>query len=83
VDLHAHQQGLLGLIEVGSKGFDRPVALTISFANANGTFDPSRIAIVYIASMSKVQLQQSFVDLGKKTVTSPLNHFSKYAMVQN
>ena len=83
VDLHAYEQGLLGLVDVGANGFDKPVSLTISFANANGPVDASKIVVVYIASPSKVQVQPSFVDLTKKTVSSPLSHFSKYAMVQD
>lgn len=83
LELRAYEQGLLGLIDVGEKGFRKPVLLTISFANANGVRDPNKIGIIYIVSPKEVLLQQTWVDTRKEAVTAPLNHFSKYAMVQN
>jgi hypothetical protein len=83
LELHAYQQGLFGLVDVGSRGFRKPVLLTISYANANGVTDVRKLGIIYIASPEQIELQQTSVDTRNKTVTSPLSHFSRYAMVQN
>lgn len=86
VDLSAHRKGgLLGLslIEVGSQGFAKPVKLTIKYANATNVQQPSDLVIIYIASNGTVELQTSIVNTTTQTVTSPLSHFSKYAMAQN
>lgn len=86
VDLSAHKKGgllNLSLIEVGSKGFAKPVKLTIKYANATNVQQPSDLVIVYIRSNGTIELQTSVVNTTAKTVTSPLSHFSKYAMAQN
>jgi hypothetical protein len=83
LELRAYEQDLLGLVDVGEEGFRKPVLLTISFANANGVTKPKKIGIIYIVSSSEVYSQPSAVDTKKETVTTPLSHFSKYAMVQN
>ena len=85
VDLSAHEKGgLLGLslIEVGSKGFAKPVKLTVKYANANNVRSAADLVIVYISSQG-VEIQTSIVDTTAKTVSSGLDHFSKYAMAQN
>jgi hypothetical protein len=83
VELHAYRQGLLGLIDVGGRGFDRPVELTISYRKAEGVTDERKLAIIYIASPKEVELRPSKIDRRDKEVTAKLDHFSKYAMVQN
>jgi hypothetical protein len=83
LDLHAYQKSLFGWVNVGSKGFRKPVFLTISYAKANGVTDVNKLGIIYIESAKEVELQQTSVDTRNKTVTSPLSHFSRYAMVQN
>ena len=83
VNLHAYRQGLLGLVDVGRKGFNKPVALTISYENANGVRDERKLTIVYLATPEAVEVQPTTVDRKEKEVTAQLRHFSKYAMAQN
>lgn len=86
VDLSAYKKrGLLGLslIEVGSQGFAKPVKLIISYANATNVQSAPDLVIIYIRSNGTIELQTSIVNTTTKTVTSPLSHFSKYAMAQN
>lgn len=83
VELDAYVNGLLGQVEVGSKGFKKPVQLTISYAKANGVTNEKKISIVYVTSSSHGTLQPVVVDTRDNDVTAQLSHFSKYAMVQN
>jgi hypothetical protein len=83
VNLHAYRQGLLGLIDVGGRGFDRPVQLTISYDKANGVRDERKLVIIYLASPDEAEVQKTSVDRKDKEVTAKLKHFSKYAMAQN
>jgi hypothetical protein len=83
VELEAFENTLLGMREVGSKGFRKPVLLTISYRNANGITNEKKIAIVYVVNPAKGEVQASDVDTRDNEVTAKLNHFSKYAMVQN
>ncbi len=84
VELAAYEKRLLGgMVSVGEKGFRKPVLLTISYKHASGVTNAKKIAIIYIESAAKVELQSSTVDTKDRDVTAKLNHFSKYAMVQN
>jgi hypothetical protein len=83
IQLDAYEQGLLGLVNVGARGFKKPVLLTISWANANGVTNANKIGIVYLKSATVAEPQASTVDPRDEDVTAPLSHFSKYAMVQN
>ena len=83
VELNAYRQSLLGRVEVGSRGFDRPVLFTVSFANANGVTDPRKLIIIYLRNDGTAEIQPGVIDQGHETVTSPLSHFSKYALMQN
>lgn len=83
LQLDAYEQGLLGLVNVGPRGFKKPVLLTISWANANGVTNAKQIGIVFLKSATEVEAQNSTVDTRDKDVTASLSHFSKYAMVQN
>lgn len=83
VNLYAYRQGLLGLIDVGGKGFKKPVLLTIRYANAEGVTDERKLTIIYLSTSSAAEVQPSIVDRKDKEVTAQLPHFSKYAMAQN
>jgi hypothetical protein len=83
VNLHAYQQSLLGLVDVGGRGFQKPVKLIISYENANGVRNERKLTIIYLASPEAVEVQPSTVDRKDKEVTAQLQHFSKYAMAQN
>lgn len=82
-ELHAYRKGLLGLVDVGSKGFNKPVVLKVSYANASGVVNPNSLVIIYINSQGVPEIQNSTTDATNKTVASSLSHFSKYALAQN
>lgn len=68
--------------DVGEKGFDRPVRLSLSYADAN-VRDPSTLTIVRIeADGSKTKLK-STVDRENQQVIAELDHFSRYALCRN
>ena len=83
INLEAYEQGLLGLVNVGKRGFKKPVLLTISYAKANGVTNTSKLGIVYLATPDQVEIQPTTIDTRDKDVTAQLSHFSKYAMIQN
>jgi hypothetical protein len=86
VDLSAHRKGgLLGLslVEVGSKGFAKPVKLTMKYANATNVQNPGGLVIIYIQPDGTIVTQTTVVDTTAKNVTTALSHFSRYAMAQN
>jgi hypothetical protein len=83
LDLTAERKSLLGTYDIGSKGFAKPVSLTISYAKANGVVDPRKLIIVYLRPDGKAEIQPSSINTSTKAVTSTLGHFSKYALVQN
>jgi hypothetical protein len=82
VQLHAYKQGMLGLVDVGAKGFKKPVTLRVSYANAVGVVNEKKIIIVYLDD-GAAEIQPTMVDTSKDYVSAPLSHFSKYAMAQN
>ncbi|HYW06632.1 MAG TPA: hypothetical protein VE913_06740 [Longimicrobium sp.] len=51
VDLTARQQDARGqwTVDVGRRGFTKPVSLWLSYANASAINDPSRLAVLYLA----------------------------------
>jgi hypothetical protein len=83
VELHAYQNGLFGKVEVGHRGFRKPVLFTVSYRNADGVENERKLGIIYIKSPKEVELQRTSVDSRDKDITAFLSHFSKYAMVQN
>ena len=83
VELHAYRKINGSMVEVGSRGFDKPVSYTVSYANANGVTDPRKLIIVYLRYDGKAEIQPSSIDTYRQTVTSKLSHFSKYALAQN
>jgi hypothetical protein len=83
LELNAYEKTLLGETNVGQRGFKKPVKLTISYKNAEGVTDPKKLAIVYIISPTKGEVQKTAVDSKDRDVTAELKHFSKYAMIQN
>lgn len=83
INLEAYEQGLLGLVNVGKRGFRKPVYLTVSYAKASGVTDVKKLGIVYLATPTTIEIQPTSVDTRDKDVTAQLSHFSKYAMIQN
>lgn len=78
VDLGAYVLGQ----DVGEKGFEKPVTLTLSYANAN-VKDPSKLYILRYNENGQHEKLPSVVDPVKKTVSAQLDHFSKYCMATN
>lgn len=79
VDLHASVAGL----DVGSKGFRRPVPVSLTYSRATNVADPSKLAVLRILSSTgygSFEVLPSVVDHQAKTVNVSLDHFSRYAM---
>jgi hypothetical protein len=82
VELHALVQSLLGLVDVGGKGFLQPVNLSLSYKSAVGVTDYSRLKIALLNEDGTIaEVLPSVVDTKKQTVSASLPHFSRYAMV--
>ncbi|NLG61075.1 MAG: hypothetical protein GX539_02435 [Candidatus Cloacimonetes bacterium] len=84
VELDATISGLLGrIIDVGGKGFDKPVSLTLTYSRATNVSDPSRLVILRRLPGGAIEEVPSTVDTRTKTVTAKLDHFSRYCMAVN
>ena len=81
VDLSATVTDLLGnAVDTGSKGFRKPVTLSLTYAWASNVSDPSRLLILRLLDNGKVEALPSTVQPTGKTVTVQLDHFSKYCL---
>lgn len=87
VDLLATVSSVLGLVtDVGSKGFAKPVNLTLTYSRGTNVSDPRKLHILRIKSIlgySKYEVLPSTVNTTAKTVTAPLDHFSHYVLVSD
>jgi hypothetical protein len=83
VELHAYEQGLLGLVDVGGKGFKKPVLLKYSYKNAVGVANESKLVILWVKPDGTIEVQNCDVNKSADTITGSLEHFSKYALAQN
>jgi len=86
VHLEALTPTLFGLLNIGGNGFRRPVRVTISYANAVGVTDPSKLVIVHLPGLwgyNRAEPVPTTVDPVRKTVTAELDHFSRYALASN
>ena len=80
VDASASVTGLLGqVLDVGSFGFKKPVTLTLTYSRATNVTNPNKLFIVYFGANGAERLA-STVNSTAKTVSTKLNHFSKYGM---
>lgn len=83
VDLLATVNTLLGVLDVGSKGFAKPVPVSLTYSRATNVSNPSSLKILRINSIlgySSYQVMPSQVDTVNKKVTTALDHFSRYTM---
>jgi hypothetical protein len=84
VDLEASLRSLLGgLLDVGGDGFLKPVPVTLSYAAGTNVSDPRRLVILRVNSLlgySKYEVMPSRVNLTGKTVSTELDHFSRYVI---
>lgn len=83
IDLSATRKGLFGTYDVGSRGFGRPVTVKFSYAGADNLKDPSKLVVVYVTINGQAVPQITSIDTLKQSVSTELDHFSKYALVQN
>lgn len=83
VDLSATRISLLGLIDIGSQGFDEPVTLTLSYANATNVEDPDDLVILRRLPDGGFEELPTTVNKRNKTVSAKLDHFSGYCMAAN
>lgn len=83
VEVTATVTDLVGrVIDVGSFGFDKEVTLTLSYSRATNLSGSSRLWICYVGPDGLIELNSS-VNTKSKTVSTRLNHFSKYAMASD
>jgi len=84
VDLRAQQRTLLGLKDVGGKGFNLPIVLWLSYAEATNlvNVDLNKLLILHMPEDGRPpEPVKSLVQVGvHKYVVGTLFHFSKYAM---
>jgi hypothetical protein len=82
VELHALVQSLLGLLDIGGKGFLKPVTLSLSYKSAINVTDPSRLRIALLNDDGTIaEILPTTLDTKNKKVSADLPHFSRYAVV--
>jgi hypothetical protein len=69
------------LNDVGSRGFRKPVTLTLSYKNAESvSADESKLRILWLKPDGTQEAQPSTVDVQGRKVTADLSHFSDYGL---
>ena len=67
--------------DVGRQGFNVPVRLSLSYANAAEIpADASAMKVVWVKPNGEIEVQSSAVDTEGEAVIGALNHFSGYAL---
>ena len=67
--------------DVGRRGFNVPVRLSLSYANAAEIpVNESAMKVVWVKPDGEVEVQSSAVDTEDEAVVGALNHFSGYAL---
>jgi hypothetical protein len=83
VDLLATVNTLLGVLDVGSKGFAKPVPVTLTYSRATNVGTRTNLKVLRIKSLlgyGTYEVMPSTVDTYNKNVTAPLDHFSRYTL---
>lgn len=83
VDLLATVQTLLGILNVGERGFGAPVFVGLTYSRATNVSDPSDLYIAYVPKSGTYERMPSVVDQTNKVVWTKLDHFSKYCMASD
>jgi hypothetical protein len=85
VRLKAERNNLFGqLVDVGKQGFNLPVVLTLSNANAINLTNPLRVVVLYDPENGqRMQPVPSIAIGGQLLVVATLNHFSKYCAAED
>lgn len=82
VDLSATISSALGtVLDVGGKGFLKPVPVQLTYSRATNVGDPTRLRVLRINSLvgyGKFEVMKTEVDADSKTVSTSLDHFSRY-----
>ena len=84
VDLLATLNTLLGVLDVGSKGFAKPVPITLTYSRSTnvGTHGP-QVKVLRINSLlgyGKYEVMPTTVDTSNQKATAALDHFSRYTL---
>jgi hypothetical protein len=82
VDLRAGLRGILGiLIDIGGRGFNEPVTVTLSYERSTNIPDPSKLVVLRLNGLfGEPEVIPTTVDPVNKTVSAKLDHFSRYAI---
>ena len=82
VDLNASLFGLLGgLLNIGERGFYKPVTVTLSYERSTNVPDPTKLVIIRLNGLGGTPEEvPTRVDPVNKTVSADLDHFSRYAI---
>lgn len=84
VDLLATVQTILGgVLNIGERGFRKPVVLGLTYSRATNVTDPSKLFNAYMPRYGAPEKLPSWVDENNKVVYSILPHFSKYCMLSD
>lgn len=66
--------------DVGKKGFSRPVILSLSYDQAELSGDPEALVVAWVRPDGSLQPLRSSHDGEGRTITAPLDHFSRYVL---
>lgn len=82
VSLIALVPNLFSAWNVGERGFNKPVTLTMTWVRSPDPIDPSRVVILWNHD-GTVDPMPTTVNAAAKTASAQLPHFSKYCMATN
>lgn len=83
LELSAVVDGLLGVINVGESGFDKPVTVTMTYARATNVTDPQRLKVIRLKDNGRHEILPTTVGPNGLTISAKLDHFSRYAMISD
>ena len=84
VDLLATITTLFGVVDVGSRGFAKPVPVTLTYSRSTNVGEHgSELKVLRIKSLlgyGNYEVMPSTVDTTNRKVTAALDHFSRYSL---
>jgi hypothetical protein len=66
--------------DIGRRGFNVPVKLSLSFANASGALDAGDLKVLWVKPNGDLEEQPTVVDSSDEAAVGSLTHFSQYAL---
>lgn len=69
-----------GTLDIGEKGFAKPVRLTLSYSTATEPVAESRLLILWVKDDGTFEAQPTTVDTAGRRVKADLGHFSGYTV---